>query len=172
MTTDCSLITDFSTRKIQVQNMLCTNFLFCFDIQNNICTQHVLNLYFSCCNSMSNISLYCGLTDSRMRASDIDLPVLVNCFVICFYLSLHCYFYSHFFTGKSMSEALTLESVNPQYDERLFIEFQEKYKFTTCCNKYCFFVFVLTLKTILVHNMFWTCIFLGIQWTISRHIGG
>ena len=24
MTTDCSLITDFSTRKIQVQNMLCT----------------------------------------------------------------------------------------------------------------------------------------------------
>ena len=32
-----------------------------------------------------------------------------------------------------MSEALILESVNPQYDERLFIEFQEKYKLTTCC---------------------------------------
>ena len=28
-------------------------------------------------------------------------------------------------TGKSVSEALILESVNPQYDERLFIEFQE-----------------------------------------------
>ena len=26
------------------------------------------------------------------------------------------------FTGKSFSEALILESVNPQYDERLFIE--------------------------------------------------
>ena len=36
-------------------------------------------------------------------------------------------------TGKSMSEALILESVNPQYDERLFVELQEKYKFTTCC---------------------------------------
>ena len=47
---------------------------FCFDIQNNICTQHVLNLYFSG-NSMNNFSSYCGLTDSRMRASDTDLPV-------------------------------------------------------------------------------------------------
>ena len=48
MTTDCSLIYDFSTRK--VQNILCTKivFCFCFGIQNNFCTQHVLNLYFSC----------------------------------------------------------------------------------------------------------------------------
>jgi hypothetical protein len=30
-------------------------------------------------------------------------------------------------TGKSMSEDLILESVNPQYDKRLFIDFQEKY---------------------------------------------
>ena len=37
------------------------------------------------------------------------------------------------YTGKSFSEALILAPVNPQYDERLFIEFQEKYKFTTCC---------------------------------------
>ena len=36
-------------------------------------------------------------------------------------------------TGKSFSEALILESVNPQYDKRLFIEFPEKYKLTTCC---------------------------------------
>ena len=49
-------------------------FCFCFDIQNNICTQHVLNLYFSG-NSINNLSSYCGLTDSRMRASDTDLPV-------------------------------------------------------------------------------------------------
>ena len=57
--------------------MLCTKivFWFCFDIQNNICTQHVLNLYFSC-NSMNNLSSYCGLTDSRIRASDTDLPVM------------------------------------------------------------------------------------------------
>ena len=36
----------------------------------------------------------------------------------------------HLPTGKSVSEALILESVNPQYDERLFIEFPEKYKCT------------------------------------------
>jgi hypothetical protein len=29
------------------------------------------------------------------------------------------------FTGKYFSEALILASVNPKYDERLFIEFQE-----------------------------------------------
>ena len=39
------------------------------------CRQHVLNLYFSG-NSMNNLSSYCGLTVSRMRASDTDLPVL------------------------------------------------------------------------------------------------
>ena len=27
-------------------------------------------------------------------------------------------------------------------------------------------------KTIFVHSVFWTCIFLGIQWTISHHIVG
>ena len=32
-------------------------FCFCFDIQNNICTQHVVNLYFAW-NSMNNISSY------------------------------------------------------------------------------------------------------------------
>ena len=51
-------------------------FRFCFDIQNNICTQHVLNLYFWG-DSMNNLSSYCGLTDSKMRASDTDLPVIV-----------------------------------------------------------------------------------------------
>ena len=55
--------------------MLFTENVFCFDIQNNIGMQHVLNLYFSG-NSMNNLSSYCGLTDSRMRASDTDLPVL------------------------------------------------------------------------------------------------
>jgi len=36
-------------------------------------------------------------------------------------------------TGKSFSEALILAPIKPQYDERLFIEFQERYKFATCC---------------------------------------
>ena len=45
--------------------------------KNNFCTQHVVNLYFSW-NSMNNLSSYCGLTDSRMRASDTDLPVTTS----------------------------------------------------------------------------------------------
>ena len=45
-----------------------------------------------------------------------------------------------------MSEALILDSVNPQYDERLFIEFQEKYKLTTNCVKNCFSFFVFFLE--------------------------
>ena len=36
-------------------------------------------------------------------------------------------------TGKSLSEALIFASTNPRYDETLLIEFQEKYKLTTCC---------------------------------------
>ena len=56
-------------------------FCFCIDIQNNICTQHVLNLYFSG-NSMNNLSSYYGLSDSRMRA---DLPVKIAklCTALC-----------------------------------------------------------------------------------------
>ena len=58
-------------------------------------------------------------------------------------------------TGKSFSEALILASVNPQYGERLFIEFPEKYEFRTCCvQKLFFLLFHLTFKTIFVHNMF------------------
>ena len=49
-------------------------------------------------------------------------------------------------TGKSVSEALIHESVNPQYDNM--------------CTK---IVLVLTFKTIFVHKMLSTCIFLGIQ---------
>ena len=57
----------------------------------------------------------------------------------------------HLVTGKSFSEALIIASVNPQYDKRLFIEFRKKYKFTTCCVQKLFFV--LTFKTIFVHNI-------------------
>ena len=64
MTRHCSL-------KLHVAYKNC----FYFDIQNNICTQHDVNLYFSW-NSMNNLSSYCGLTESRMRASDTDLPVV------------------------------------------------------------------------------------------------
>ena len=67
-------------RKIQVQNMLCTNTALMSkqkQQQKQICTQHVLNLYFLG-NSM-NLS-FCGLTDARMRASEKDLHVLKRVF--------------------------------------------------------------------------------------------
>ena len=41
----------------------------------------------------------------------------------CKYQVFHLLFDNVLDTGKSMSEALILESLNPQYDERLFIEF-------------------------------------------------
>ena len=45
-----------------------------FESNCNICTQHVLNLYFLG-NSMNNLLSYFGLTDARMRASEKDLTV-------------------------------------------------------------------------------------------------
>ena len=62
-----------------------------------------------------------------------------------------------------MSEALILESVNPQYDDRLFIE-REKYKFRTCCvQKLVLFLFwhskqfLYTTCSELVFFQDWTC---------------
>ena len=63
-------------------------------------------------------------------------------------------------TGKSLSEALIFALTNPQYDDRLFIVHEncklripaEHVVYTNCC-----FCFVLTFRTILVHNMFCRC---------------
>ena len=68
-------------------------------------------------------------------------------------------------TGKSFSEVLILASTNPQYDKRLSIELPVQYMKIpslehgekmrrTCCVQKLFFVFVLTFRTIYVHNMF------------------
>ena len=72
MKRDCSLNfpKKLKFRTSYVQKLF---FCFCFDIKNNICTQCVLNLYFGG-DSMNNLLSYCGLTDSKMRASDTDLP--------------------------------------------------------------------------------------------------
>ena len=57
--------------------------------------------------------------------------------------------------GKSVSEALILESVNPQYDERLFVEFPKKYKFRTCCVQISIVLNVNTKKTCSEFVFFW-----------------
>ena len=63
-------------------------------------------------------------------------------------------------TGKYVSEALILQSVNPQYDDRLFIKLQVQCMKIpssnlgrTCCVQKLF----LTFRTIFVHNMFSPC---------------
>ena len=58
-------------------------FCFCFDIQNNTCTQRVLNLYFWG-DSVNDLLSYCGLTDARMRASEKDLPGPLSRIVVNF----------------------------------------------------------------------------------------
>ena len=73
-------------------------------------------------------------------------------------------------TGKSMSEALIFGSTNPRYDNRMFIELPVQYMKITSSEhsqnpfrmlsehvlytNWFFFVFVLTFRTIYVHNMF------------------
>ena len=65
MTRDCSLNYKKNTSSGHVL------YKYCFECwnknkQKHFCTQHVMNLYFSC-NSMNNFSSYCGLTDARMK---------------------------------------------------------------------------------------------------------
>ena len=48
MTTDCSFNYEFSTRNQQIPNMFCTKTVLDVKTKNNFCTQHVLNLQFSC----------------------------------------------------------------------------------------------------------------------------
>ena len=61
-------------------------------------------------------------------------------------------------TGKSVSEALILESVNPQYDNILFIDLQLLTQKNTNSErvvyKNCFECQNKNKKTIFVHNMF------------------
>ena len=77
MTKDCSLNYVFSTWKFQAKNMLrtcCTQIVlcFCFDIQNNLCTQHVLNMFsafsqhvlslqFSCTELVIQWTIFCHI---------------------------------------------------------------------------------------------------------------
>jgi hypothetical protein len=62
-----------------------------------------------------------------------------------------------FGTGKSMSEGNIFALTNPQYDKRLFMKIENcKLRTSGEHDVYinCFFVFVLTFRTIFVHNMF------------------
>ena len=67
MTTDCSLNYEFSTWKLQAQNMLCTSFVFCSEqFMYTTCSELAIFMYWTC-NSMNNLLSY--------WASEKDLPV-------------------------------------------------------------------------------------------------
>ena len=90
MTNDCSLIYQFSTWKLQAQNMgrtCCVHKLFWMSKQKQktIC---VHNMFFPCFElavlmywadkTMHNLLSYCGLIDVRINASDKDLSVILS----------------------------------------------------------------------------------------------
>ena len=60
--------------------MLCAKIV--LNVRNNFCAHHVLPRFelgifmYWTCNSMNNLSSYCGLVDAKIKASDKDLPVL------------------------------------------------------------------------------------------------
>ena len=78
MTRDCSLNfpKNTSSEHVMYRFPLCTNIVLNVKTKTKkqFCTLYVVNLYFSW-NTMNNLLSYCGLTDSRMRASEKDLPV-------------------------------------------------------------------------------------------------
>ena len=39
-------------------NMLCTQIAYCFDIQNNLCKQHVLVMFYSCSPPCSELGIF------------------------------------------------------------------------------------------------------------------
>ena len=83
------------------ENMLCTKIV--LNVRNNFFTQHVLPRFelgifmHWTCNSMNNLSSYCGLIDAKIRVSDKDLPVEKHLFLLVHWLisptgPLNCWF--------------------------------------------------------------------------------
>ena len=53
------------------ESMLCAENV--LNVKNNFCTQQLGIFMHWTCHSMKNLSLYCGLVDAQIRASDKDL---------------------------------------------------------------------------------------------------
>ena len=80
MTKDCSSNYEFSTWKLQAQNMLCTQIVFFWHSQQFMyikCSELAVFMYWTC-NSMNKLLSNCGLVDAKIRASEKDLPVLID----------------------------------------------------------------------------------------------
>ena len=96
----------------------CVQILFWISKQkkNNFCTQHVAKLYFSW-NSMNNLSSYCGLIYSGVRASDTDLPVFsyrlhfvsIKTKFSNDFSPVHSYFVTSYFALTKMKTSLLIQ---------------------------------------------------------------
>ena len=112
------------------------------NVKNNFCTQHVLPRFelgifmYWTCNSMNNLSSYCGLVDAKIRASDKDSPVFPNFLKMCLVsqevLTQNIYFFTNiwFFFYKYIYFFL-------QLSKNSFDIFEKKFwAIEICCNKW------------------------------------
>ena len=77
---------EYCKLRICREHVAYTNCFFVFDIQNNLCTQNVLDMFWTwnfhvlnsrpgTRNSMNNLLSHYGLFDAKISASEKDLPV-------------------------------------------------------------------------------------------------
>ena len=85
MTNDCSLIYQFTkTTSSEHGENMCAKIVLNVKTKNNLCTQHVLNIYWArnfiywTRNSMKHLLSYCGLVAAIISASEKGLPVTLK----------------------------------------------------------------------------------------------
>ena len=98
MTKYCSLIYQFSTWKLQAEDMLSTKIVFLYSFWHSeqfmytTCSELVVFMYWTG-KSMNNILSYCGLVDVRINASDKNLPVQNPMTIHTLFLWMFCNLY-------------------------------------------------------------------------------
>ena len=123
MTTDCSLSYNFNAWKFEAQTW--GEHIVFWMSKTISCSELGIFMYWTC-NSMNNLSSYCGIVDAKIRASDKNLHVLAlltsflritGCFFVkrfCWITCLVCVVYIKLF-WISKQKRLFVKS-NPIYN--------------------------------------------------------
>ena len=137
MTKDCSLNYKFSTWKFQAQNMLCTQIVFCFCIDNSkqfmytTCSELVVFMHWTG-KLMNNLLSYFGLVDVKINAFDKDLHVQMKISSLSWLkflrfftvLMLYSFWVTISCSGSLFQGPLLFVLIDPQqptyFDKRLF----------------------------------------------------